>query len=147
VENFTIQYAFVCDDVRQEVNNKVTYVGQSDVIILSKLPAMLPKLCIVYSTMGNPGKYKVTASINHKESGIKLLEIPAHDIEIKNKDQKIREIYQLHNVKIEKIGKYEVRIFYDGKPFYTFFFQVSNAPPQKGRGTGPYNMPIILSQN
>lgn len=147
MDNFDRQYAFVCDDVRQEVNNKVTYVGQTDVLYIQKFPAFVPKLCVVYSTMGKVGKYKVNATITHKDTGAKFLEIPEHDIEIKSTDQKIREIFQLHNIKFEKTGKYEVTIKYNGKLFFRFFFMVSNTPPQQNRGSGPFNMPIVLSQN
>lgn len=147
MEGFNIQYAFVCDDVRQEVNNKVTYVGQTDVIYIQKFPAFLPKLCVVYSTMGKVGKYKVSASIIHKDSDAGFLDIPEHDIEIKSTDQKIREIFQLHNIKFEKTGKYEVVVKYNGEYLYSFFFVVSNNPPQQNRGSGPFNMPIVLSQN
>jgi len=41
-------YSFVCDDVREEVGNKLTFVGvYQKEIILPKFPTLLPKLAIV----------------------------------------------------------------------------------------------------
>jgi Family of unknown function (DUF6941) len=42
------KYTLLCDDIREEKNNKVTLVGlySLKVIFNSALPALLPKLCI-----------------------------------------------------------------------------------------------------
>jgi hypothetical protein len=40
------EYAIVCDDIRQEIGNKLTFVGvYQDQIIVSRLPFTFPKLC------------------------------------------------------------------------------------------------------
>jgi len=40
------EYLIICDDIRQEIKNKVTLVGiYTDSIIVSKIPYSFPKLC------------------------------------------------------------------------------------------------------
>ena len=40
------EYAIICDDIRQEIGNKLTFVGTyQDLIIVPKLPYTFPKLC------------------------------------------------------------------------------------------------------
>lgn len=40
------EYTIICDDIRQEIGNKLTFVGTyQDLIIVSKLPYTFPKLC------------------------------------------------------------------------------------------------------
>ncbi len=40
------EYSIICDDIRQEIGNKLTFVGTyQDQIIVSQLPYSFPKLC------------------------------------------------------------------------------------------------------
>ena len=40
------EYAIICDDIRQEIGNKLTFVGTyQDLIFVPKLPFSFPKLC------------------------------------------------------------------------------------------------------
>lgn len=40
------EYAIICDDIRQEIGNKLTLVGTyRDLIIVPRLPYTFPKLC------------------------------------------------------------------------------------------------------
>jgi len=40
------EYSIICDDIRQEIGNKLTFVGTyQDVIFVPKLPFTFPKLC------------------------------------------------------------------------------------------------------
>lgn len=40
------EYTIICDDIRQEIGNKLTFVGTyQNLIIVSKLPYTFPKLC------------------------------------------------------------------------------------------------------
>ena len=41
------EYSIICDDIRQEIGNKLTLVGTyNGLIIVPKLPYTIPKLCI-----------------------------------------------------------------------------------------------------
>ena len=40
------EYSIICDDIRQEIGNKLTFVGTyQDLIFVPKLPFTFPKLC------------------------------------------------------------------------------------------------------
>jgi hypothetical protein len=44
--NQRVVFAHFCDDIRQEVGNKFSFVGcYQDVMVLQQFPAQLPKLC------------------------------------------------------------------------------------------------------
>jgi hypothetical protein len=148
VTGFEVLYALVCDDVRQEVGGKVSYIGQFDAINVQKLPVMLSKLCMVHAVKGVPGKYRVKTSLISKKTQRIVIEIPEHEIEIKSDSHKVRQVYQLHNVKLEDASEYIVKIEYNGLEFYSYDFVVTNnlknsVPPDGG----PMQMPIKLSQN
>jgi hypothetical protein len=148
MDMFKVGYAFVCDDVRQEFGGKVSYIGQTDAIFVPKFPVIINKLCIVYSLLGMPGKYKVSAYIKEKESQKKIIQIPEHDLLIKDKENKIREVFQLHNVKIEKPGLYDVLIDYNETTIVSFTLKVDFLKKQgKVKPDGSMNIPIVLSNN
>lgn len=52
-----LEYAIICDDIRQEINNKVSYIGiyGSDILV-SKLPFSFPKLCFAVSYRNAKGE-------------------------------------------------------------------------------------------
>ncbi len=44
------EYAIICDDIRQEISNKVSYIGiYGKDIFVSKIPFTFPKLCFSIS--------------------------------------------------------------------------------------------------
>src|SRR5256714_7015076 len=46
-------YTLLCDDVRLEVGNKLSYMGVFQTIIVPQLPVWLPKLAVVNHWRGN----------------------------------------------------------------------------------------------
>jgi len=46
-----LEYSIVCDDIRQEINNKLSFIGiygsLNPQILVSKVPFLFPKLCFV----------------------------------------------------------------------------------------------------
>lgn len=58
-----------CDDIRQEVANKITLVGcYTTELLVGRLPVTLPKLCAMTTLKAAaadlPGKFSVTAKLN-----------------------------------------------------------------------------------
>ncbi|HAR63729.1 MAG: hypothetical protein DKM50_03640 [Candidatus Margulisiibacteriota bacterium] len=144
MKNLKMLYAFICDDVRHELGGKMTYVGQTEVLQVQKFPVIFPKICVVYSCMGEKGKYKVSSRVTEKDSQSIVIQIPEHDIEIISLEQKIREVIQIHNLKIEKPGNYLVEVFYNGELLTDFYFNVAlQALTTKNDNT--FNIPIIMS--
>lgn len=66
------EYAIICDDIRQEIGNKVSYIGiyGSDIFV-SKLPFTFPKLCFAVSYRNVKGEDSF--SIEHFDSSGKQL--------------------------------------------------------------------------
>lgn len=51
--NLELAYTLLCDDVRLEVGNKLSYMGVFQNIIVPQLPVWLPKLAVVNHWRGN----------------------------------------------------------------------------------------------
>ncbi len=44
------EYTIICDDIREEVNNKLSFIGvYGSNILVSKIPFVFPKLCFITS--------------------------------------------------------------------------------------------------
>lgn len=140
-------YAFVCDDVRQEINGKMTYVGQTEGYTVPQVPVVFSKLCMVYSAMGLKGKFQVEVAIRERSSGQQLLHIPKHEVDFQNEEHKIREVVQMNGLKLERDGHYEVGIFYNDELVHVFYFTLNIAVPDpiKGKPDLGINLPIIMS--
>lgn len=104
--------AILCDDVREEIGNKISLMGiYDDNIVLPVLPAVLPKLCI-YINMIDVSKdvtaFKVKVSVPGKDSPIEF-NIPAqvnHDVPKKN----ARIMIALSPFKVTKIGEAKIEL-------------------------------------
>lgn len=51
--NLELVYTILCDDVRLEVGNKLSYMGVFQSIVVPQLPVWLPKLAVVNHWRGN----------------------------------------------------------------------------------------------
>ena len=51
-------YTLLCDDVRLEVGNKLSYMGVFQSIIVPQLPVWLPKLAVVNHWRGNGATFQ-----------------------------------------------------------------------------------------
>jgi hypothetical protein len=145
MQGFNILYAFVCEDVRQEIDGKVTYVGQADVLNVKGFPVIFPCLCLVYATGGRAGKYKAKLIVRNSESKEVLAALPEHPVELAGEGYRLREVYQLHNLKVEKPGKYDIEIIYDEKIIHSFdlIIRVPSPADQKA----PSAVSVVLSNN
>lgn len=54
-QNLQLVYTLLCDDVRLEVGNKLSYMGVFQTIIVPQLPVWLPKLAVVNHWRGHGG--------------------------------------------------------------------------------------------
>src|ERR1043166_5974321 len=51
--NLELVYTILCDDVRLEIGNKLSYMGVFQSIVVPQLPVWLPKLAVVNHWRGN----------------------------------------------------------------------------------------------
>lgn len=54
MKNINLVFGLVCDDVRFEVNGKISIIGESNLFYLPTLPLTIP-LCIMTKWSGTPG--------------------------------------------------------------------------------------------
>lgn len=75
-------HAIFCDDMRQEIGNKVSFMGcyQAELLV-PFVPLMLPKLCVqvtISTTKERPIK-SLTVRIDQGEHQLAVIEVPADD--------------------------------------------------------------------
>lgn len=140
--DISVNYAFLCDDVRSEIGGKFSYIGQTEVVFSPVLPFVVPKAFIVYSCSGPVGKYNVSTKVTNIDSGQVIFSIPDHMIEIKKINQSIREVYALHNLQYKEEGKYLVEVLYDNEEILNFSYLVKKITQERVT-----ELPINLSSN
>jgi hypothetical protein len=110
---------FLCEDVREEVNNKLSIIGvfQNDNIILQK-EIVIPALMAVLFARGGEGSYETRVSVTDPK-GQTVIESPKRTV-VLEKD----EIY-LAAVRVLApeltVGHYTIRFFFDDVPIVRTF--------------------------
>lgn len=108
------EYAIVCDDIRQEIGNKLTFVGvYQDQIIVSGFPFTFPKLCffVQYAYIKEGDQFLLEL----KDPSNKVIE-KAIDIVVPagQKPSKMR-IFGIYSpIRVEKPGKYTLEVTVNG---------------------------------
>jgi hypothetical protein len=104
------EYAIICDDIREEIGNKLTFVGTyADVIIVKKLPHSFPKLCFFVQykniTAGDRFLLELTDPSNKRLEKAKNIILPGG-----TREGKLRLLGVFAPIKIEKEGRYALKI-------------------------------------
>jgi hypothetical protein len=115
-------FSIICDDVRFEQGNKLSFMGvYTEGILVSDLPFVMPKLCLfVYlDECQDTRRFKVA---------LRGPKVNVPPVELKPSEHgkpKVRLTVALANVKFEQEGDYRLDIFFDDdkeatvtKPFY-----------------------------
>jgi hypothetical protein len=75
-------HAIFCDDIRQEMGNKVSFMGcYQGELFVPFVPLMLPKLCVqvtISTTVDRPIK-SLTVRLDQGENQLAVIEVPADD--------------------------------------------------------------------
>jgi len=108
------EYAIICDDIRQEIGNKLTFVGvYQDQIIVSRLPFTFPKLCFFIQY----------ADIKAGDQFLLELHDPTHKVidkainivvPVGQKSAKMRMFGIYSPIRVEKEGRYALQITANG---------------------------------
>ena len=108
------EYAIICDDIRQEIGNKLTFVGvYQDQIIVPAFPFTFPKLCFFIQY----------ADIKEGDQFLLELQDPAHNIIDKainivvpagQKSARMRMFGIYSPMRVEKEGQYALGITVNG---------------------------------
>lgn len=124
-ETFTI----LCDDIRQEVGNKISLMGiYGKEVIIPEIPFVFPKLCLLLTAREVRLEiHDIKVIINVPQSDPIVLDIPAPP------SQKIPQDIQIGmtiaSLKIQSEGDSTIEIFQKGelKPFVSHRFHLRKA--------------------
>jgi len=126
------EYAIICDDIRQEIGNKLTFVGTyQDLIIVPKLPYTFPKLCffVQYKDIkaGDRFLLELTDPSNKIIDKAINITVPAGQ-----KPSKMRLFGVFSPIKVEKEGRYilSVTVNDNEKKKQEIVFSVKEGPQQ-----------------
>ena len=130
-----LNYLILCDDIRQEVGNKVTLVGiYGNQIYVPKFPFTFPKLCMQISLGGVISRVKV--DIHIRKSGNNKTIHKFNDIDInpptKRKTQQIIFSFTISPYVVNEKGNYIIELIFDkGKSKIPYKFKIDCSPEQK----------------
>jgi hypothetical protein len=104
------EYSIICDDIRQEIGNKLTFVGTyQDLIIVSKLPYSFPKLCffVQYKDIRAGDRFLLEITDPSNKTIVKAINIT---VPAGKKVGKMRLFGVFSPMKVEKEGRYTLSI-------------------------------------
>ena len=127
------EYTIICDDIRQEFGNKLTFVGTyQNLIIVSKLPYIFPKLCffVQYKDIraGDKFSLELTDPLGKRIDKAINMTVP-----VGPKVGKLRLSAVFSPIKVEKEGRYTLSITVNDneKKKQEIVFTVREAAKQK----------------
>ena len=127
------EYTIICDDIRQEFGNKLTFVGTyQNLIIVSKLPYIFPKLCffVQYKDIraGDKFSLELTDPLDKRIDKAINMTVP-----VGSKIEKLRLSAVFSPIKVEKEGRYTLSITVNDneKKKQEIVFTVREAAKQK----------------
>jgi len=106
-------YTIISDDVREELGNKLSFIGVYDKsIFVPKLPARLAKLCFSHYWTGGQGKFKVVGKLV-SPSGQVVADITIEEVRL---DEKTSErhvlIFQFSGLVFNEPGKHRLQTYF-----------------------------------
>jgi len=135
-------YAVFCDDIRQEINGKITMVGiYTDRLFVASVPTVLPKLCLALAmatdktnmfeevcVTGTFGPDEVFKMELHKEKIQSIID-QAPDPEFPAKFFTLQLNAILTPFQLERTGKLVIKVVADGEELECGGLEMALAPP------------------
>jgi len=109
----------LCEDVREEVNNKLSIIGvfPNDDIVLQK-EVLIPSLMAVLFARGGEGSYETRVSLTDPK-GQTVIESPKQTVVLEKNKAHLAAIRVLAPHLI--VGQYTIKFFYDDVPIERIF--------------------------
>jgi hypothetical protein len=109
----------VCEDVREEVNNKLTIVGvfQNDEIVLQK-DILIPSLMVILFARGGEGSCETKVSLTDPQ-GQTVIESPKQTVVLEKNNVHLAAIRVLAPHLM--VGQYTINFFFDDVPIQRTF--------------------------
>lgn len=108
------EYSIICDDIRQEIGNKLTFVGvYQNFIIVPKIPFNFPKLCffIQYKDIRAGDQFLLELTDPSSKTITKAIKITVPE---NHKPGRMRLFGIFSPIKIQKHGEYTLTIIVNG---------------------------------
>lgn len=119
----------VCDDVRIEVGNKISYMGiyRNEIIINGPFPFRFSKLCFIQKFKNNQGTVSIR-QILLAPSGKELAKIEINNIAQSPKEKNFLEMQAIFDgLVVEEVGEYRMKTYFndnlDDSNIYKFFIK------------------------
>lgn len=121
-----LEYAIVCDDIRQETGNKISVMGvyMSDKLATQGVPFRLAKLSFLQKWMNGDGEFRIKAVLSSPTGEIGRIQFP--NFKIPGLKQKSYLMAFFQSVTIQETGDYQLQVFFDEEeePHIVFRFAV-----------------------
>ena len=109
----------VCEDVREEVNNKLSIIGvfQNDQIVLQK-DILIPSLMVILFARGGEGSCETTVSLTDP-NGQTVIESPKQTVVLEKNNVHLAALRVL--APHLTVGQYTIKFFFDDVPIQRTF--------------------------
>lgn len=105
-EQLTCISIILCDDVyRDELTKKQVIVGTFNRVSARELPAIHPKMCVLFSLTDGNGEYDLSVAVEHEKTGQEILRV-AGPLKVDDPQQIVDIDLNLQGVVFPEEGKY-----------------------------------------
>lgn len=121
----------LCDDIRREVNNKISLIGvYGNQIIVPDLPFFFGHLGIIQLWRGGEGQFEVGFAL-FDPAGKELARVPKLPMTLPGKLESTgRLVIRLDGLKVEAAGSYKLITTFSGETVGKYTFTIEKAPPE-----------------
>lgn len=109
-----LQSSILCDDVRQERNNKFILIGLFDAIMAQRLPVRYPRLFMVTRWCSGEGSFVQLTRILKPDQSRCVAEGKQIPVRLANPESIATNVEVFLNVSFEEVGTHWVEILLDG---------------------------------
>src|SRR5437867_1978542 len=103
--------SLLCDDVRQELGNKLSLMGvYGDSIIVPEVPAVLPRLFLFKSFQGGQGDYKIVLDLITLDKTSVFQEVVLKDFGTVTANSGWNGVLGVAPVRLDKVGEYKALV-------------------------------------
>jgi len=123
MQNIKLLYSIFCDDVRAEINGKVSLMGIFRAINAEAFPAAHERFFICNKWGRGRGKFKATIKIKTPD-GDELVNIVGPEFELQDENIEHSDFVTVSNLKLPKAGIYPIELILNEELIETVYLNV-----------------------
>lgn len=131
-----LQSSVLCDDIRQERNNKFILIGLFDAIVAPRLPVRYPRLFMLTRWCSGQGEFVQVTRILKPDQGQSVAEGKQIPVRLANPESIATNVEVFLNVSFEEAGTYWVEILLDGDLKVRYPLRVTAVPTKAAAPPG-----------